>query len=255
LPPVGKSRTVLSRTKDLAAASVRTNRFEKEVDVKLRPATAATTLLALVLASPLAGQAKQAGDDARKKATVATQKRINHYFHDAVFPKLKPCWDRLAGKGSIEIKYLYTDNGKGGWGLKTIPGRKSDLAKGPEDAAVSCMQKAVAGTSFPRESGEKGKSFLVSWVWPVPLPPDAEQQMARMWGSSGGEGGGCDGHGASARCVTCSGSPLSCVYVCVGSDSCEVQATKPGGFDSICSEGGKCASGGLFGLVVTVAIY
>jgi hypothetical protein len=117
------------------------------------------------------------------------------------------------------------------------------------------MQKAVAGTSFPRESGEKGKSFLVSWVWPVPLPPDAEQQMARMWGSSGGEGGGCDGHGASARCVTCSGSPLSCVYVCVGSDSCEVQATKPGGFDSICSEGGKCASGGLFGLVGTTVIY
>jgi hypothetical protein len=56
-----------------------------------------------------------------------------------VVPKLKSCWDRVQGKGTIEIKYLYADNGKGGWAFKTIPGSKSDLPKGQEQAAVSCM--------------------------------------------------------------------------------------------------------------------
>jgi hypothetical protein len=172
-----------------------------------------------------------------------------------VVPKAKSCWDRVSGKGMIEFKYLYTDNTKGAWAFKTIQASRSDLPKDQEKAAVACMQKAVAATSFPREKGEKARSYTINWVWPVPFPPDAHQQVARMWGSSGGEGGGCNGHGSAARCVTCSGSPLTCVYVCVGANTCEVQATKPGGFDSICTEGGQCASGGLFGLVGTMVIY
>lgn len=212
-------------------------------------------LLTLVLSSPAPGQTKQSGDDSRFKATVATQKRINRYFHGTVVPKLKPCWSKLSAKGTIEIRYLYSDSGKGKWAFKTIQASRSDLPKDQEKAAVACMQRAVTATSFPKEKGEKARSYSISWGWPVPFPPDAEQQVARMWGSSGGEGGGCDGHGAAARCVTCSGHPLTCVYVCVGSDDCAVQATKPGGFDSICTEGGQCASGGWFGLAGVMAIY
>jgi hypothetical protein len=223
--------------------------------VNLRLVIVPTALLTLVLSSPAAGQNRPVVDDGRFKASVATQKRINRYFHTVVMPKLKACWNRIQGKGTIEVKYLYADNGKGGWAFKTIHGSKSNLPKGQEEVAVSCMQKAVAGTSFPREKSEKGASYLISWAWPVPFPPDAEQQVARMWGSGGGQGGGCDGHGAAARCLTCKGSPLNCVYVCVGSNTCEVQATKPGGFDSICTEGGQCASGGSFGLAGVMAIY
>ena len=223
--------------------------------MNLRPVIVPTALLTLALSSPAAGQGKPGVDDARFKASVATQKRINRYFHGVVVPKLKSCWDRVSGKGTIEFKYLYADNGKGGWAFKSIQASRSDLPKDREKAAVACMQKAVAATSFAKEKGEKARSYTISWVWPVPFPPDAEQQVARMWGSSGGEGGGCDGHGAAARCVTCSGHPLTCVYVCVGGDSCEVQATKPGGFDSICTEGGQCASGGSFGLAGVMAIY
>jgi hypothetical protein len=223
--------------------------------VNLRTVTVPAALLTLVLSSPAAAQSRPSVDDPRFKASVATQKRINRYFHGVVVPKLKSCWNRIPGKGTIEIKYLYADNGKGGWAFKGIKASRSDLPKDQEKAAVACMQKAVAATSFAKEKGEKARSYTISWGWPVPFPPDSEQQVARMWGSSGGEGGGCDGHGAAARCVTCSGHPLTCVYVCVGGDSCEVQATKPGGFDSICTEGGQCASGGSFGLVGTMAIY
>ena len=227
--------------------------------MNLRLVIVPAALLTLVLSSPAAGQrpdqSRPVTDDPRFKATVATQKRINRYFHGVVLPKLKPCWDRVQGKGTVEIKYLYADTGKGGWAFKTIHGSKSNLPKGQEEAAVSCMQKAVAGTSFPREKSEKGASYLIGWAWPVPFPPDADRKVARMWGSGGGEGGGCDGWGSAARCLTCKGSPLNCVYVCVGSDTCEVQATKPGGFNSICTEGGQCASGGLFGLAGVMSIY
>lgn len=212
--------------------------------------------LTLALSSPGESQQKGAApDDPRFHQTIATQKRINRYFHGTVARKLKPCWGRISGQGEIEVRYLYTADGKGGWSFKTIQASRSDLPKDQEKAAVACMQKAVSTTSFPREKTEKARSFSISWVWPVPMPPDADQQIARMWGASGGEGSGCDGHGAAARCLTCQGSPLTCAYVCVGSDTCEVQATKPGGFDSICSEGGQCASGGAFGLAGTMVIY
>lgn len=222
--------------------------------MKKRIAIVPAAFLTLLVSSPAGGQSRPAPKNPRFQATVATQKRINRYFHGSVAPRLKACWSRLSGKGTIEIRYLYGDGAKG-WSFQSIQASRSDLPKDQEKAAVACMQQAVAGTSFPREKTEKGKTSSISWAWPVPLPPDADQQVARMWGSSGGEGGGCDGHGAPARCVTCSGSPLTCVYVCVGSDSCEVQSTTPGGFNSICSEGGQCASGGPFGLAGSLIMY
>ncbi len=222
--------------------------------MRKRIAIVLAAFLTLLVSAPAGGQSQSAPKDPRFQATVGTQKRINRYFHGIVVPRLKSCWSRLSGKGTIEIRYLYGGGAKG-WSFQSIQASRSDLPGDQEKAAVACMQQAVAGTSFPKEKAEKGRSFSISWVWPVPMPPDADQQVARMWGLSGGEGGGCDGHGAAARCLTCKGSPLTCVYVCVGADTCEVQATKPGGFDSICSEGGQCASGGSFGLVGTMAIY
>jgi hypothetical protein len=189
------------------------------------------------------------------KESVATQKAINDYFHASVVPRLKTCWGRLEGRGSIEIQYRFEDDGKGAWAFKTLRAGRSDLPKGQTDVAASCMQQAVSGTSFSRDQTAKSRSYSIDWTWPVPLPADADLQVARMRGAVGGEGSGCDGHGAPARCVTCSGSPLSCIYVCVGSDTCEVQATTPGGFNSICTEGGQCASGGPFGVVGGVVMY
>jgi hypothetical protein len=183
------------------------------------------------------------------KESLAAQKAINRYFHASVVPRLKACWERVQGPGSIEIQYRYEDDGRGGWAFKTLRAGASDLPKGQAEVAVVCMQEAVSGTSFPKDKRGAAKSYLINWVWPTPLPADATQLVERMRGATGGEGAGCDGHGAPARCVACSGSPQSCAYVCVGSDTCEVQATTTNGFNSICSEGGQCASGGPFGVV------
>ena len=220
----------------------------------LVPAVAFVALAASSLAqSQSQSPSRPKADDARFRATVATQKAINRYFHSAVMPKLKPCWGRVQGKGTVVVKYLYADNGKGGWSFQSIAGSRSDLPKGQEKAAVDCMQQAARGTSFPKEKTDKGKSYLIGWAWPVPLPPDADQQVARMLGSNGGEGGGCDGRGAEALCLTCAGR--DCPWVCVGYNECTQQATKPGGFDSICTVGGQCASGGPFGLAGRLSIY
>jgi len=190
----------------------------------------------------------------RLKESVAEQKRINRYFHTVVVPKLKTCWDQLEGKGAIEMKFRYEDNAKGEWAFKMLEGGKSNLPEGQAEAALACMRKAVTATSFPREKSDTGASYSINWDWPVPMPPDAAQQVERMLGSGGGEGGGCDGHGASARCVTCSGG--SCIYVCVGYDSCTIPARSPDPtVIRMCQEQGKCASGGPFGVVGGVIMY
>ena len=189
------------------------------------------------------------------KESVATQKRINSYFHSIVVPRVKTCWARVQGTGTIEMKYWYEADAKGGWVFKTLEVGKSNLPKGQDAIALACMQNAVTATSFPREASDSGESYLINWDWPVPLPPDAAQQVERMLGSSGGEGTGCDGHGAPAKCVTCSGHPQTCIYVCVGSNTCEIAATSPGGFDSICTTGGECASGGVFGVAGGIGSY
>ena len=215
----------------------------------------AAAVSALVLSRLAEAQSRPKTNDVRFRKTVDTQKKIHRFLQGDVVPKLRSCWGRLQGKGTVEVRYLFSDNGKGGWAFKSIEGTRSDLARGQDRAAADCMQRAVAGTSFPKDAGDKASTYSLSWVWPVPLPPDSDREMARIWGTSGGEGTGCDGHGAAARCVTCSGSPLTCVYVCVGATSCEVQATRPGGFDSICTEGGTCASGGHRGLAGKVVMY
>ncbi len=187
--------------------------------------------------------------------SVAAQKKINRYFHSVVVPKVKDCWDKVQGEGTIEMVYTYEADAEGGWAFKSLEVGDTTLQKGQDAIALACMEQAVAATSFPRDASDRGESYQINWDWPVPLPPDTAQLAARMFGSSGGEGTGCDGHGAKAKCVTCAGRPQSCIYVCVGFNTCELAATSPGGFDSICTEGGKCASGGLFGVVGGIMIF
>jgi hypothetical protein len=189
------------------------------------------------------------------KESVATQKRINRYFHSVVVPKLKTCWDRVQGKGTIEVKFWYENDAKDGWAFKTLEVGKSDLSEAQIATALACMQNAVTATSFPREASDTGESYLIDWVWPVPLPPDTEQQAARMLGSNGGEGTGCDGHGAAAKCMTCSGFPTECLTVCVGEEPPCTIRQYPGGTKTCSASGKKCASGGLFGVVGGVIMY
>lgn len=187
------------------------------------------------------------------KRSVATQKRLNRYFHDQVVPKLEDCWGRIQGKGTIEVKYTFVKDEKGGWVFERLEGGSSSLPEGQDHVALACMQEAVTATSFSyEEEDSKAESFVVYWNWPVPLPANIEQQADAMFRSVGGVGGGCDGKGAAARCYTC-GEQVECLTVCVGYDTCSIN--HGGGF-KWCSEGTKaCASGGPFGLGGGVIMY
>jgi hypothetical protein len=209
----------------------------------------------VALASCAKGQQRQA-DDGRREESVAEQKRINRYFHDAVVPKLRPCWDQIQARGTIEIQYVYENDANRGWAFKTLKGGKSTLPQGQDEAALRCMQNAVAGTSLPMEDSRAGASYSISWEWPVPLPPDAAQQAEAMWRGVGGGGGtGCDGRGAPARCIAC-GEGKTCMTVCVGYDTCTIPAPSPDpSVIRMCMEQGKCASGGPFGVVSGAAMY
>ena len=199
--------------------------------------------------TPAPAKKRSPRDETRFRASVAVQKTVNRYFLTAVLPKLKNCWKGVKGKGSIEINSIFGDDRQGGWAFQKIQGSLTHLPKDQAAAAVSCMESAATGTSFPRDQDEKAVSYLVSWTWPVPLPADVERRIERALASGGGQGAGCDGRGSPPRCVACTGSPLMCAYVCVGGTRCEVQAIRPDNLNSSCTQFGKCASGGLLGVV------
>lgn len=235
--------------------SLNTSRSAGFVGRRLTYRAGNATMIVLIIATLSCATVQPSPDleGGRLKESIATQKRINRYFHTVVVPNLKTCWNQVQGNGTIELTYWYVDDGKGGWAFKAVKGGKTTLPKGQDEVALACMQKAVTATSFPKE-GDTGVSYVINWDWPVPIPPDAAQQVEKMMGSGGGEGGGCDGHGARARCVTC--SDHSCIYVCVGFDTCTIPAQSPDpNVIRMCSEQGACASGGPFGVVGGMIMY
>lgn len=192
------------------------------------------------------------------KQSVATQKRLNRYFHDTVVPKIETCWKNIQGKGTIEMKYFYAKDGKGGWEFQKLDVGESSLPEGQDAVALACMQGAVSNTSFPEEAGDDQESYFISWHWPVPFPVDAAEQVEAMFlDNGGGEDPGCDGNGAPASCWNCTGGgpgkPLKCLKVCVGYQECSIvhdQYPLPH-----CKAKTKCASGGPFGVVGGTFIF
>ena len=186
---------------------------------------------------------------------VGTQQRINRYFHGDVVPKLKNCWSNVQGKGTIAVKYTYAKAGAR-WKFNGLETDQSTLPRGQDNVALKCMLDAVRGTSFPVEGAESTENkFVLSWEWPVPFPANANQLTTAMFAArraSGGSGGdGCDGHGAPAKCYSCSGKDSSCLRVCVGIDvPCTVRLDSNNNIVGCSVAGNACASGGLFGVSV-----
>ncbi len=186
-----------------------------------------------------------AGQRIALEKTITTQQRLNRYFHGDVVPKLRDCWSRIQGKGTIALKYTYT-KGSGKWMFDKLEVSQSTLPRGQDAVALRCMQDAVRSTSYPVEQGEGNQNiFVLNWSWPVPFPANAAELTnamfaARAAGGGGGGTGGCDGHGAQAACFTCGADAESCLKVCVGYDTCTI--SRHG-----CGSSGACASGGPFG--------
>jgi hypothetical protein len=203
--------------------------------------------------TPQAAERQPTKEPSAFDRTIATQKRLNSYFHTAVVPKLGTCWNRVQGTGTIAIEFTYTKAGSG-WVPERLGVHRSTLPRGQEAVALQCMQDSVRATSFPVEQGEGAQTkFAVTWSFPVPWPADASERANVMFRSQGGTGatGGCDGEGTAASCKTCvkAGGVASCKTVCVGSKECNLKTWG-------CEEtGGKCASGGLFGVGGGMVMY
>jgi len=186
--------------------------------------------------------------------TITTQQRLNRYFHGDVVPKLRDCWSRVQGEGTIAVKYTYT-KGSGRWMFDRLEVSQSTLPRGQDAVALKCMQDAVRGTSYPVEQGEGNQnSFVLNWNWPVPFPANATEQTNAMFAAraagGGTGGGGCDGQGTAARCFSCDheSKSIACLKVCVGYTTCTLGET-------YCRAEGSCASGGPFGVAGGYIMY
>jgi hypothetical protein len=100
--------------------------------------------------------------------SIATQNRVNRYFHNAVVPKLKNCWKRVKGRGTIAIEFHYK-RGRSGWATERMKIQRSTLSEGQDAVAFQCLRDSLQGTTFPIEQGDGlAEEFFVNWSWPVP---------------------------------------------------------------------------------------
>jgi hypothetical protein len=210
-----------------------------------RAAYGAAVIAVTVAAQSCSQLPKPDPEDPRFQESLAEQKRINRYFHDAVVPRLNTCWPKVQGTGTVEIGYTFEKNAQGDWGFRTLEVAKSSLPEGQDVVAANCMEQAVGGTSFPAEQRDEGETYLIRWDWPVPLPGDIKEQADRMFKDNGGGGTGCDGKGTAAKCFTCKGA-TQCLTVCVGYQTCDLISTSK---ETSCTSTKKCASGGPFGVI------
>jgi len=197
---------------------------------------------------------------AQLQKTVATQQRLNRYFHADVIPKLKNCWSSVQGKGSISLEHNYKKGADGRWATIGVALIKSALPRGQEAIALRCMQGATRGTSFPAEGSDAATTYTIRWTWPVPFPTNAAQLTSTMFAAranNGGADGGCDGRGAAASCYICSidGGDLSCKAVCAGYKECQLNDQPGGGKTCGAKYSGACTSGGPFGVGEGSVIY
>ena len=183
---------------------------------------------------------------------VTTQQRLNRYFHSAVMPKLPKCWMGIQGKGKIEVEHTYTKSTDGKWVAGNLKVTNSNLPKGQDLVALSCLQDASRGTSFAAQADETSTTYVARWTWRVPFPSNAAQLTTNMFAArvnnSGGDSGGCDGEGTQPKCYVCE-TGSQCKRVCVGYKQCTLFS------DGSCDEKESCASGGPFGVAGQTVIY
>jgi hypothetical protein len=191
--------------------------------------------------------------------TATLQGHVNGYFHSQVMPRLADCWERLDGKGTVELVHRYAKDDDGDWTPHKVEVGHSTMRAEVARAAAECMEQAVRGAPLPKEGiATAERELFLHWTWPVPFPPIEDRSPRALYlGVGGGAGSaeaGCDGRGAQAQCKNCvdvKNNPkrsAECATVCVGYETC-TEHFGSGGSINGCVLGGKCASGGPFGSV------
>jgi hypothetical protein len=171
---------------------------------------------------------------------VTTQRKFNRYFQkDVITPKLKDCWARIKGRGSVEIQYTYQKDATGRWTADHVAVSSSTLPRGQEVVALQCMQDSVRGTDLPSDSSES--TYTLYWSWPVPMPANLPQTATQI--SAGGLGAnGCDGQGSPPHCWKCAVG--GCRPSCFGGEACRIY-----GSPRTCRVAGDCGTGGVSGVM------
>jgi hypothetical protein len=163
--------------------------------------------------------------------TVAAQQTVNHYLHTSVTPKLRTCWSRLQGEGTVDLALRYRKTDR-----QWIFERAEAIGSTPNEqaaAAVACMGQSASGSSFVLDEKAGGKAFerfVLKWTWLVPLPEEGSEAMARRAGGLT-PGSGC------AKCI--SNYPARCQWSQTGKEEdCRVE-----GPNACSTTGTKCLTG------------
>ena len=195
---------------------------------------------------------------------VATQDRINRYFHHAVVPKMADCWARLSSKGNVAVRFQFQRYGDQ-WVPETSEVRSSTIPPDEAAFALRCLQDAAQDTSFEVEASDgESTSYVVNWSFPVPWPKDdAEAIVVAIDNGGGGSGGGCGGSENPPACFDCHIVfwPVVfslCVPACVGYLDCVLDENGNGchlGRSGEPEPGIRCVTGRVFGNMGGVVIY
>jgi hypothetical protein len=163
-------------------------------------------------------------DQVELQRTVTTQQRLNRYFHSSVMSKLKNCWGRIKGKGTVQIKHMYGKSSQNRWVPNKLVITKSTLSRLESGIAQRCMQHAVIGTSFSVEALDgEARRYTLYWTWPVPFPSN-EKELARVGGYE-------------LNCYICFDGRCKASFT--GSDECDSS-------NKSCVSYGVCATGGPY---------
>ena len=164
--------------------------------------------------------------------TVAAQAVVNHYLFTSVTPKLRTCWSRVQGEGTVDIALRYTKS-QGKWMFDRAEVIRSTLSSEQAAAAQACMQTSASGSSFALDEKAGTKSFekfVLKWTWLVPLPDEGSEAMARRAG----------GLTPASGCAKCNPNyPARCEWSQTGSEEdCRVE-----GPNACSTTGTKCLTG------------
>jgi hypothetical protein len=164
--------------------------------------------------------------------TIAAQQVVNHYLFSSVTPKLRTCWSKLQGEGTVDIALRYRKS-DGKWAFERAEPIRTTLPNEQLAAAVACMGESAKGSSFALDesAGEKAfERFVVKWTWLVPLPEEGSEAMARR-------AGGLTPASGCAKCI--SNYPARCQWSETGKEEdCRVEAP-----NACSTTGTKCLTG------------
>ena len=198
----------------------------------MKPINLVGAALSLIFVACTYSATPQSQEQKALEETITAQVAVNHYFYTAVTPRLRACWDRVQGEGTIEMAFRYSKS-RGDWVFESVEGIRSSLPAEQGAVALRCMQESARATSFTlkEEGGAKVfEKFVLKWTWLVPLPAEGSEIMARRLGTVTPTAG-------CAKCI--SNYPARCQWSQSGRETdCRVD-----GPNQCSTSGTKCLTG------------